>query len=421
MSTLATNVSLSSFLPMILQEKRTAVLKHIAQSERLDSVRSASRLEVRPKPEMLSVGIPELDAMTGGIPRGCLTEICGAPSSGKTSVLLATIAAATRREEACVLIDASDSFDPSSGEAAGLNFNKLLWVRCGKSSSVPSTRSTRSGQAENGRQSSANPNNSVFPNRANDQRLTANDFRRPRKSNENRVEQVLKSTDLILQSGGFGLVALDLAGIPEKFVRRIPLASWFRFQRAVEHTKTALLVISEFPCSQTCAALVMKLSAVSCQPLAKSTVHNPTHESKLDLVHHAEPICGSSRKAAACESPAWKRRVEEEVNIESRKGRHWICETNENGSNDKKPSREGANDISPSLQRWESEKKISSPVGTAESSFSHVPSRKPSHAQVLKEMQIEAEILRSRLVHDEHRKPMQSVRTSFSTQAVRAG
>jgi hypothetical protein len=39
----------------------------------------------------------------------------------------------------------------------------------------------------------------------------------------------------------------------------------------------------------------------------------------------------------------------------------------------------------------------------------------------LEEIQIEAEILRSRLVHNENRKPMQSVRTRFSTQAVRAG
>jgi recombination protein RecA len=420
MSTLAPNASLSSFLPMILQDKRTAVLKHMAQSERLVSVRPASRLEVRPKPEMLSIGIAELDALIGGIPRGCLAEICGAPSSGKTSVLLATIAAATRREEACVLIDASDSFDPSSGEAAGLNFNKLLWVRCGKSSSVPSTGSTCSGQAENGR-SLANPSNSVFPNRANDQRLTTNDFRRPRKSNENRLEQVLKSTDLILQSGGFGLVALDLAGIPAKFVRRIPLASWFRFQRAVEHTKTALLVISEFPCAQTCAALVMKLSAVSCEPLAKSTVHNPTHKSKLDLVHHAEPIYSSSRKAAAGESPAWKRRVEEEVNIESRKGRHWICEANENGSNDRKLAPEGRTNLAQRFSAGEATKSSSSPVGTAKFSFSHLPSEKPLHAQVLEEIQIEAEILRSRLVHNEDRKPIQSVRTRFSTQAVRAG
>ncbi len=418
MSTLATNASLSSFLPVILQDKRTAVLKHIAQSERLVAVRPASRLEVRPQPEMISTGTAELDALTGGIPRGCLTEICGAPSSGKTSVLLATIASATRREEACVLIDASDSFDPSSGEAAGLNFNKLLWVRCGKSSSIPSTRS---GQAENGRRSLANPSNSVFPNRANDQRLTTNDFRRPYNFNENRLEQVLKSTDLILQSGGFGLVALDLAGIPEKFVRRIPLASWFRFQRAVEHTKTALLVISEFPCAQTCAALVMKLSAVSCQPLAKSTVHNPTHESKLDLVHHAEPICSSSRKAAAGESPAWKRRVEEEVNIESRKGRHWIFETNEYGSNYKKPAPEGRTNLAQRFSDGEASKKSSSLIGTANFSFSHLPSEKLLHARVLEEIQIEAEILRSRLVHNEDRKPMQSVRTRFSTQAVRAG
>jgi hypothetical protein len=108
-----------------------------------------------------------------------------------------------------------------------------------------------------------------------DQGARTDDVRSQSKS-EHRLEQVLKATDLILQSGGFGLVALDLAGIPEKFVRRIPLASWFRFQRAVEHTKTALLVISEFPCAQTCAAVALKLhsqpSAISLQQSA-----NPAH------------------------------------------------------------------------------------------------------------------------------------------------
>src|SRR5207245_8159813 len=109
---------------------------------------------------------------------------------------------------------------------------------------------------------------------ADDRRSKTADLYIKRNNNERRLEQVLKSTDLVLQSGGFGMVALDLAGIPEKFVRRIPLASWFRFQRAVEHTKTALLVISEFACAQTCAAVVMKLcnresSAVSHQPSGK--------------------------------------------------------------------------------------------------------------------------------------------------------
>ncbi|MGH9517739.1 MAG: hypothetical protein ACRD3P_18900 [Terriglobales bacterium] len=223
-----------------LREKKSGILNHIAASGRVLDVRPASRLEVRPRPEMLSSGIAEVDTITGGIPRGCLSEICGPASSGKTSVLLSTIAAATLQEETCVLIDASDSFDPESAAAAGMDFSKLLWVRCGESSSAVGRRS-----------STSNVNT---------------EDRRPRtenlikqKCNERRLEQVLKSTDLVLQSGGFGMVALDLAGIPEKFVRRIPLASWFRFQRAVEHTKTALLVVSEFACAQTCAAVVLKL------------------------------------------------------------------------------------------------------------------------------------------------------------------
>jgi hypothetical protein len=167
-------------------------------------------------------------------------------------VLLATIAAATQRKETCALIDASDSFDPASGTAAGLDFNKLLWVRCGE------RKLSRKTRAE-----TCVSRNSIFT----EERAS---------SPVHRLEQVLKTTDLILQSGGFGLVALDLAGIPEKFARRIPLASWFRFQRAVEHTKTALLVISEFLYAQTCAALVMKLSSVKNQGFLVSPLFGET-------------------------------------------------------------------------------------------------------------------------------------------------
>lgn len=247
-----------------LQEKKVGILKHIAASGRELDVRPASHLEVPPRPEMLSSGIAEVDAITGGIPRGCLSEICGTGSSGKTSVLLSAIAAATRREETCVLIDASDSFDPESAAAAGVDFRKLLWVRCGELSSAVGYRSSASKVS------------------ADNRRPKTEDFLHSRqRSNERRLEQVLKSTDLVLQSGGFGMVVLDLAGIPEKFVRRIPLASWFRFQRAVEHKKTALLVVSEFACAQICAAVVLKLryepSALSPQPSAK-----PLHSQLLE-------------------------------------------------------------------------------------------------------------------------------------------
>jgi hypothetical protein len=231
-----------------LQDKRSLLLKHIAQSERLAEVMPASRLAVRPTPEMISSGVAEVDAVTGGIPRGCLTEIWGGASSGKTSVLVAAMGAATRRGETCVLIDASDSFDPASAQAAGVNFGKLLWVRCGNTAIK---NLNHKGHREK-------------------QRKT--------KSSEDRLEQVLKATDLILQSGGFGLIVLDLTGIEQRFVRRIPLASWFRFQRAVEHTKSALVVVSEAGCAQTCATLSLnQFSVISGQWSGK-----PAHAELLE-------------------------------------------------------------------------------------------------------------------------------------------
>ncbi|HKW17285.1 MAG TPA: hypothetical protein VJO35_07255 [Terriglobales bacterium] len=262
----------STFLPTQVPDKKTYVLNHISASKNLIDVRPASRLEVRPRPEMISTGITEVDALTGGLPRGCLSEICGHGSSGKTSVLLATLAAATRRDESCVLVDASDSFDPESGTAARIDFWKLLWVRCGKKL-LASSALRFSGQAENSLQLSVK-NIIAHDERPSSTDLSSHNIRRAthdtKSHSERRLEQVLKITDLILQSGGFGLVALDLAGIAEKFVRRIPLASWFRFQRAVEHTKTALLVVSESPCAQTCANVVLKFStqhsALSTQP-----------------------------------------------------------------------------------------------------------------------------------------------------------
>src|SRR6266849_6589521 len=80
------------------------VLKRLAALPKLAGVAAASRLEVRPSPEMVSSGIREIDALTGGLPRGCLSEVCGSASSGRTSVLLAALAAATRREEVCALV-----------------------------------------------------------------------------------------------------------------------------------------------------------------------------------------------------------------------------------------------------------------------------------------------------------------------------
>src|SRR4029077_10730086 len=86
------------------------------------------------------------------------------------------------------------------------------------------------------------------------------EVRRPRSEFQS-LEQTLRVTDLLLQSGGFGLVAIDLGDVPHSAARRMPLASWFRFQRAVEPTPTVLLVVAQEPCAQTCAALLIRLQS----------------------------------------------------------------------------------------------------------------------------------------------------------------
>jgi recombination protein RecA len=209
---------------------------------------------------MVSSGTSEIDALTGGLPRGCLSEICGSASSGRTSVLLAALAAATRREEVCALVDATDALDAVSAAAAGIVLERLLWVRCGKAGVGP--------WASGARPRTSNPGAEV---------------RRPA-SEVRSLEQTLRVTDLLLQSGGFGLVAIDLGDVPHSAARRMPLASWFRFQRAVEPTPTVLLVVAQEPCAATCASLLIrmkKLSALSHQLSVKSELW-PAHAQLLD-------------------------------------------------------------------------------------------------------------------------------------------
>src|SRR5262245_31210463 len=67
--------------------------------------------------------------LAGGLPRGQLSELVGGRSSGRTSVLMQMLAAATARRELVALVDALDMFDPASASAAGVDFDRLLWIR----------------------------------------------------------------------------------------------------------------------------------------------------------------------------------------------------------------------------------------------------------------------------------------------------
>jgi recombination protein RecA len=169
--------------------------------------RVASPFEYRDRPpvEAVPAGIPSVDLLTGGFPRGSLTEIYGPPCSGRTSLLISALASRTSASEVCALVDARDAFDPSSAEAAGVNLNNLLWVRC--------------------------------------------------KS----VDQALRAADLLIQGGGFGLIALDFGDTPARMVRHVPLQVWFRFRRAVESTPTILVLLEQESNAKTCASLVLHL------------------------------------------------------------------------------------------------------------------------------------------------------------------
>ncbi|MDJ0869265.1 MAG: ATPase domain-containing protein [Myxococcota bacterium] len=82
------------------------------------------------QPGRLPTGIEAVDALlAGGLPRGRVSEITGAASSGRTSLALALLAQATRTGEVVAVVDAADAFDPASALTAGLDLSRTLWVR----------------------------------------------------------------------------------------------------------------------------------------------------------------------------------------------------------------------------------------------------------------------------------------------------
>ncbi len=242
----------------------------------------ASRMEERPAPVIVSIGIAALDELSGGIPRGALTEICGPASSGRTSLLLSLMARMTRTNEVCALVDTSDSFDPASAQAAGVELKRVLWIRCsnsprkhrGTEKSIVGCRLTIDDCSVS---NSANRQSSIINRQSSVSACLRVENYSRRRSEFSRVEQALKATDLLLQGGGFGLIAVDLAGVTPDAARRVPLTSWFRFRRAVEHTDTALLVLEQQPYAKTCASLVVQLSAISSQRSVNRPTKQPSH------------------------------------------------------------------------------------------------------------------------------------------------
>ena len=79
--------------------------------------------------ETISTGSIGLDFAlgVGGLPRGRITEIYGAESSGKTTLAIHVIAEAQRQGGICAIIDAEHAFDRFYAEKLGVDVNNL-WI-----------------------------------------------------------------------------------------------------------------------------------------------------------------------------------------------------------------------------------------------------------------------------------------------------
>lgn len=186
-------------------------------------------------PEVFSTGIAVVDRETGGIPKGALTQLCapGGITSGRTTLLLSLLAQVTnQKEEFCALVDATDCFDPESASVMGVCLSRLLWARCG------------------GHGMKA-------------------------------VEQAFTVADILIQNGGFGVIALDLGNVEEKLIRKIPLTSWFRFARVMEKSPTALVISLTHSAAQSCAALTLHFDTATAAWSGAETVSHSRLVSRM--------------------------------------------------------------------------------------------------------------------------------------------
>lgn len=167
-----------------------------------------------------STGIPGVDiALGGGFPRGQLSEVVGSASSGRASLLLEMMAAATARGELVACVDALDMLDVQAALAAGVDLQRVLWVR---------------GHVV------------VNPGLCHD-------------LNQRAMAQALRALTLVLTAGNFGLVIFDVAQAPAESLRRLPFTTWLRLQRMVEGAQTMAVLVGSQAMARSAAGLTLVL------------------------------------------------------------------------------------------------------------------------------------------------------------------
>jgi hypothetical protein len=192
-----------------------AELESLLHTKKLD--RTLTR-GPRPGLEYASTGHAALDArLQGGVPRGHVSELVGPRSSGRTRLLFQLLAAASARGELIALVDALDMLDVESAADAGIDLDRLLWIR-----------------------GFAVPNPGLC-----------------RDLNQRALVQAIRALTLVLQAGQFGLVVFDAGEAPADAIRRLPFTTWLRLQRMVAGTQTACLLIGSDRMARSPAGLTL--------------------------------------------------------------------------------------------------------------------------------------------------------------------
>jgi len=185
-------------------------------------------------------GVPAIDDLLGGgLPARRLTElVSAAPSSGGQTVLARLLASTRAARQRVALVDGADAFDPDCVPEDALRH--LVWVR------IPA------------------------------------------------LDAALAAADILVRDGNYAAVVLDLRGIGEKELRKIPSTSWYRLQRAAEGGAAAVLV-------QTCLPLVPSAAArlLLPSPLTLDRAREPREAIAASLVIEQERAVRFVEKSSA--------------------------------------------------------------------------------------------------------------------------
>ena len=316
----------------------------------------------------------------GGVPIAAISEVYGAESSGRTTLAMSVLSAATCSGSVAAWIDVSDSLDPETAARSGVDLQRLLWVRCNAGASAESSSHARESQnssaqagpeqgrsrpvgnggcgsphprsegrgmaeaihalldaqprsaAQHGRRQSrvigtpGAPNRSVmsFPHaspyreeQTPTDRLPARRGGSPQNAIKDAkapaqprtwpsvaaaadckpalrgavrwaaLDHALRVTDLLLQSGGFALLVLDLGSAPAEMASRIPAATWFRFRAACERSRSTLLVLSQHACAKSSADRTVHMQPGSWTVQGNRTVTGAIFAGELKKERHA--------------------------------------------------------------------------------------------------------------------------------------